>query len=50
MAIGLIVSTEVKGQRGQVTKKYNSLKTQSIELDWILNGLPWRSFALSECF
>ena len=55
-AIGLTVSKLDRAQRGQVTMKYtNNPQMQfrtiyTVELECVLNGLPWQSFVLSKCF
>jgi len=56
---GLTVSKTVKGISHNYID-YNSLRMQfgttvhilytRIDVDCILNGLPWRRFALSQCF
>jgi len=54
MAVGLTDSKIDRGQRskesGHNKVDCNSLKMQYFELECIINGLPWQSFALSEAF
>ena len=59
MAVGLTVSKMDRGQRSERSRHnetdYNSLKMQfrtiyTVELECILNGLPWRGLAHSNGF
>jgi len=56
VAVGLIVSKIYRGQRSEGSGRNKTDRRLSLnairttELECILNGLPWRWIALSECF